>query len=55
MRAASRRSAALRNVITPANDKVAQRARETGDDWQPTGFPVQFLSLGTGGNAVSLC
>jgi DNA helicase HerA-like ATPase len=36
----------------PANDKTAQRAKDTGDDWQPTGFPVQFLSLGTGGYAV---
>jgi DNA helicase HerA-like ATPase len=30
------------------NDRVAQRATDTGDDWQPTGYPVQFLSLGEG-------
>jgi DNA helicase HerA-like ATPase len=34
------------------NDKIEQRARDTGDDWAPAAFPVQFLSLGTGGNAV---
>ncbi|HEV2782775.1 MAG TPA: helicase HerA-like domain-containing protein [Actinophytocola sp.] len=34
------------------NDKITQRAADTGDDWQPTGFPVQFLSLGTSGPAV---
>jgi uncharacterized protein len=34
------------------NDKINQRAKDTGDDWQPTGFPVQFMSLGTSGNAV---
>jgi uncharacterized protein len=34
------------------SERTAQRVRETGDEWQPTGFPVQFLSLGTGGIAV---
>lgn len=34
------------------NDKTAARARDTGDDWTPTGFPVEFLSLGTGGLGV---
>src|SRR5207248_11090281 len=29
--------------------KVAKRSQELGDDWAPAGFPVQFLSLGTGG------
>ena len=32
-----------------ANDKTAARAKDTGDDWTGTGFPVEFLSLGTGG------
>ena len=33
------------------NDKTQQRAKDTGDDWTPTAFPVEFLSLGTdGGN-----
>ena len=27
-----------------------QRAKDTGDDWTPTAFPVEFLSLGTTGN-----
>src|SRR5438270_10385933 len=35
-----------------SNDKTAARAKDTGDDWQPTGFPVEFLSLGTGGVGV---
>ncbi|OBH86053.1 ATPase [Mycobacterium scrofulaceum] len=35
-----------------ANDKTAARAKDTGDDWAPTGFPVEFLSLGTGGLGV---
>ncbi len=35
------------------NDKTAARAKDTGDDnWAPTGFPVEFLSLGTGGLGV---
>ena len=34
------------------SDKVAQRATDTGDDWTATGFPVQFLSLGTTGTGV---
>ncbi|MGB3481963.1 MAG: helicase HerA-like domain-containing protein [Mycobacterium sp.] len=33
-------------------DKVTQRAVDTGDDWAPTGFPVEFLSLGTSGIGV---
>src|SRR6516165_10468359 len=35
-----------------ANDKTAQRAKDTGDDWTPTAFPVEFLSLGTEGVGV---
>lgn len=35
-----------------ATDKVGQRAADTGDDWTPTGFPVEFLSLGTSGIGV---
>ncbi len=33
-----------------AGDKTQQRAKDTGDDWTPTAFPVEFLSLGTIGN-----
>ncbi|WP_299557099.1 helicase HerA-like domain-containing protein [uncultured Mycolicibacterium sp.] len=33
-------------------ERVAQRAAATGDDWTPTGYPVEFLSLGTGGIGV---
>ncbi|AKN16594.1 hypothetical protein MHAE_18737 [Mycobacterium haemophilum DSM 44634] len=35
-----------------ANDKTAVRAKDTGDNWAPTGFPVEFLSLGTDGIGV---
>jgi uncharacterized protein len=35
-----------------ANDKIAARAKDTGDDWTPTAFPVEFLSLGTTGIGV---
>ncbi|WNG91335.1 helicase HerA-like domain-containing protein [Mycobacterium sp. ITM-2016-00318] len=34
------------------NDKTTQRAEDTGDDWAPTAFPVEFLSLGTSGIGV---
>ncbi|TCO45844.1 helicase HerA-like domain-containing protein [Actinocrispum wychmicini] len=34
------------------SDRTATRAAETGDDWQPTAFPVRSLSLGTGGPGV---
>ena len=32
--------------------KIAARAGHTGDDWTPTSYPVEFLSLGTGGDGV---
>ncbi|MBZ4535739.1 helicase HerA-like domain-containing protein [Mycobacterium avium] len=35
-----------------ANDKTAPRAKDTGDNWEATGFPVEFFSLGTGGVGV---
>ena len=35
------------------NDRTAQRVKDTGDDnWAPAPFPVEFLSLGTGGIGV---
>jgi uncharacterized protein len=37
-----------------SGDKVEQRARDTGDEWTPTGYPVEFLSLGTTGIGVSV-
>jgi len=33
-------------------EKVTQRATDTGDDWAPTAYPVEFLSLGTTGIGV---
>src|SRR6201992_2339417 len=35
-----------------SGDKVTERSKETGDDWQPTAYPVDFLSLGTKGIGV---
>jgi uncharacterized protein len=34
--------------------KIEARAKETGDDWAPTAFPVEFLSLGGGSSAVPI-
>ncbi len=36
------------------NEKTAARAKDTGDNWEPTGFPVEFLSLGTDGVGVPI-
>ncbi|QZT61213.1 helicase HerA-like domain-containing protein [Mycolicibacterium austroafricanum] len=35
-----------------AGEKVAQRAADTGDEWSPAAYPVEFLSLGTSGIGV---
>ena len=35
-----------------SNDKITARAKETGDEWKASAFPVQFLSLGTKGIGV---
>ena len=35
-----------------SSDRTAARAKDTGDNWEPAGFPVEFLSLGTGGLGV---
>src|SRR6476619_4778469 len=37
-----------------ADDKTGQRAKDTGDAWTPTAFPVEFLSIGTSGIGVSV-
>ncbi len=37
-----------------ANDRTAARARDTGDEWAATGYPVEFLSLGTNGIGVPI-
>ncbi len=34
------------------SDRTTQRAAETGDDWAPATFPVEFLSLAGQGSAV---
>jgi DNA helicase HerA-like ATPase len=35
-------------------EKIESRAKDTGDDWTPTAFPVEFLSLGGGSAAVPI-
>ncbi len=35
-----------------SSDKITARAKESGDEWQATAFPVDFLSLGTKGIGV---
>jgi DNA helicase HerA-like ATPase len=35
-----------------SGDKITARAKETGDAWEASGFPVEFLSLGTKGIGV---
>ena len=34
--------------------KIEARARDTGDDWTPTAYPVEFLTLGGGSSAVPI-
>jgi uncharacterized protein len=34
--------------------RIDERARDTGDEWAPTAFPVEFLSLGGGSAAVPI-
>ncbi|HVL84519.1 MAG TPA: helicase HerA-like domain-containing protein [Pseudonocardia sp.] len=34
------------------HERITARATDTGDDWTPTAFPVEFLSLGGGSPAV---
>ncbi|HEX8866308.1 MAG TPA: helicase HerA-like domain-containing protein, partial [Lentzea sp.] len=36
------------------SDRTDARAKDTGDDWQPQSYPVEFLSIGTGGLGVPL-
>jgi hypothetical protein len=35
-----------------AGDRTAQRAKDTGDNWTPTAYPLEFLALGTSGIGV---
>jgi hypothetical protein len=36
------------------DDRIAARAADTGDDWTPTAFPVEFLTLGGSSSAVPI-
>ena len=35
-------------------DRISRRAADTGDDWQPTAYPVEFLAVGGIGPGVPL-
>ncbi|MFC4951145.1 helicase HerA-like domain-containing protein [Pseudonocardia sp. GCM10023141] len=35
-----------------SNPKIASRATDTGDDWTPTAYPAEFLSLGGKSSAI---
>jgi uncharacterized protein len=37
-----------------SNAKIESRAKDTGDDWTPTAYPVEFLSLGGTSSAVPI-
>jgi uncharacterized protein len=37
-----------------SSDRIVTRAGQTGDDWTPTAFPVEFLSLGGIGPGIPL-
>ena len=37
-----------------SGDRVTTRAQETGDDWAPTAFPVEFLAVAGSGSGVPL-
>ena len=37
-----------------SSDRTKARAAETGDDWAPTAFPVEFLSLGADSGAIPI-
>ncbi|WP_236831441.1 helicase HerA-like domain-containing protein [Blastococcus sp. KM273128] len=41
----------LARAGTPG-DRITQRAAQTGDQWQPTAYPVEFLALGGLGTGV---
>ncbi|HEV7196194.1 MAG TPA: helicase HerA-like domain-containing protein, partial [Pedococcus sp.] len=37
-----------------ANDKIAARAKEVGQEWVGTAYPTEFLSLGGVGNGIAI-
>ena len=37
-----------------SNPKIEQRSADTGDDWAPTAYPVEFMSLGEKGVATPI-
>jgi len=36
------------------NPKIQSRVKDTGDDWTPTAYPVEFLSLGGNSSAIPI-
>src|SRR5690606_13613136 len=41
-------------VEGPSNDKLLERTRSIGQDWQPRAFPVEVFSLGGMGTGVPI-
>ena len=35
-------------------DRIAQRTKDVGDEWEPTAFPVEFLSIGGVGTGAAV-
>ncbi|WP_354527560.1 helicase HerA-like domain-containing protein [Nakamurella sp. UYEF19] len=46
----------LTGMVTPGapNDRITQRAADTGDHWTATGFPVEYLTLAGQGTGVPI-
>ena len=42
------------SVPGEASDKVSERARSLGQDWRPTGFPVEYYALGGVGTGIPI-
>jgi DNA helicase HerA-like ATPase len=46
----------LSGIATPgqANDKIASRAADVGQDWEPVGCPVEYYALGGTGRGIPI-
>lgn len=42
------------SVAGEPGDRITKRAADTGDDWQPAAYPVEFLAIGGLGTGVPL-
>lgn len=46
----------LSGIASPGepSDRTASRAKDVGQDWQPTAYPTEFLSLGGQGKGIAI-